>query len=149
MFTAHTLKPSYFSCALCILFECASAKNTRSLSTKVIVWMCTWIFLSMKLTWCLSCPSDKYSTSFLSRYLLASLRNCTNVPVNVKPKRSFRVFQHLTDVILLGFRYTWLSSSSTIKTGPSCETKNAVLLSQCTRVDARFFLTTDFVHRTM
>ena len=40
--------------------------TTSSWSTNAIAWMCASIALSKKFTWCLSCPSDTYSSSFLS-----------------------------------------------------------------------------------
>ena len=46
--------------------------TTSSRSTNAIAWMCASIALSNKFTWCLSCPSDTYSSSFL---LLATVRN--------------------------------------------------------------------------
>ena len=108
-FMAHTPYPSYLSCALCILLECESARKTSSRSTNAIAWMCASIALSMKFTWCLSCPSDAYSSSFLLRNLLASLRTSASVPVNGKPKRSFRVFKHLTQGWIQQF--VWLVST--------------------------------------
>ena len=46
--------------------------TTSSRSTNAIAWMCASIALSKKFTWCLSCASDAYSSSFL---LLATVRN--------------------------------------------------------------------------
>ena len=62
--------PSYLSCALCILLE-QDNTSTSSRSTNAIAWMCASIELSKKFTWCLSCQSDTYSSSFL---LLATVR---------------------------------------------------------------------------
>ena len=61
---------SYLSCALCIILE---QDNTyyKLTVTNAIAWMCASIALSKKFTWCLSCPSDTYSSSFL---LLATVR---------------------------------------------------------------------------
>ena len=61
---------SYLSCALCILLE---QDNTyyKLTVTNAIAWMCASIALSKKFIWCLSCPSDTYSSSFL---LLATVR---------------------------------------------------------------------------
>ena len=61
---------SYLNCTLCILLE---QDNTyyKLTVTNAIAWMCASIALSKKFTWCLSCPSDTYSSSFL---LLATVR---------------------------------------------------------------------------